>query len=211
MTKIKICGLMRDCDVDSVNEAHPDYVGFVFAHTRREITAEDARRFRRNLAAGIQAVGVFVDEEREKLAWLLQEGIIDIAQLHGQEDAAYAEWLKVRTGCEIIKALHPEKMLHQSGTDCEDYVKAGVDYFLFDSGSRTQAGGTGKTFDWSLIPEGEHPFFLAGGLHTGNVEEAIRTAAPYAVDISSGTETNGEKDRDKILEIVRKIRRMGNV
>ncbi len=209
MTKIKICGLMRDCDVDYVNEACPDYVGFVFAHTRREITAEDARRFRDRLAAGIQAVGVFVDEEREKVAWLLQEGIIHTAQLHGQEDAAYVEWLKARTGCEIIKALHPER---GTGTDCyEDYVKAGVDYFLFDSSTPALAGGTGKTFDWKLVPEGKLPFFLAGGLHAGNVDEAIRTVMPYGVDISSGVETDGKKDRDKILEIVRKIRRTGDV
>ena len=209
MTRIKICGLMRDCDADYVNEAHPDYVGFVFAHTRREITAEDARRFRDRLVADIQAVGVFVDEEKEKAAWLLQEGIIQIAQLHGQEDAAYVEWLKACTGCEIIKALHPEKGL---GADrYEDYVKAGVDYFLFDSSTPVSVGGTGKTFDWKLVPEGNLPFFLAGGLRAGNVEEAIRTVMHYGVDISSGVETDGKKDRDKILEIVKRIRRAGNV
>ena len=130
MTKIKICGLMHDCDVDFVNEALPDYAGFVFAPTRREISVKDARRFREKLAVGITAVGVFVDKEPEQVAWLLGEGIIQMAQLHGQEDAAYVEWLKIRTGCPVIKALHPER-----GTGMAlygDYVKAGVDYFLFD-------------------------------------------------------------------------------
>ncbi len=222
MTKIKICGLRRECDVGYVNEACPEYVGFVFANTRRRITVEDARRLKRNLRKEIQAVGVFVEEEREKVAWMLQEGIIDIAQLHGGEPAEYAEWLKRNTGCPVIKALHPEEIgrsmpynvksctqiqIQNQGRDFyREYIEAGVDYFLFDSGSRTQAGGTGKVFDWSLIPEGGHPFFLAGGLNAGNVEEAVRAVSPYAVDISSGVETDGCKDREKILEIVRRIR-----
>lgn len=204
MPKIKICGLMRDCDVDFINEARPDYIGFVFAHTRREISVEDARRFREHMAAGILAVGVFVDEEPGRVAWLLQEGIIDIAQLHGHEDAAYVEWLKEHTKSPVIKALHPGK--EQGEGSYGEYVRAGVDYFLFDSSSATMVGGTGKTFDWNLIPGGRHPFFLAGGLHAGNVEEAVRRVQPYAVDISSGVETGGMKDRDKILEIVRRIR-----
>lgn len=202
--KIKICGLMKDCDVDYINEAHPDYVGFIFAHTRREISAEDARRFRRKLAEGIQAVGVFVDEESERAVRLLREGIIDIVQLHGHEDAAYVEALKRKTGCLVIKALNPKT--GQREGRYEDYVKAGVDYFLFDNGNVALAGGTGKTFDWSLIPDGNHPFFLAGGLHAGNIEDAIYSVKPYAVDISSGVETDGVKDRGKILEIVRRVR-----
>lgn len=212
MTKIKICGLRRDCDADYVNEACPEYAGFVFAHTRREIAVEDARRLRRKLRKGIQAVGVFVDEEREHVSWLLQEGIIDIAQLHGRESAEYVEWLKRNTGCVVIKALHPDTPAGTQSTLIEvqgfyqEYIEAGVDYFLFDSSSCTQAGGTGRVFDWSLIPEGEHPFFLAGGLNADNVQEAIRTVSPYAVDISSGVETDGCKDGRKISEIVRRIR-----
>ncbi len=204
MTKIKICGLMHDCDVDFVNEALPDYAGFVFAPTRREISVKDARRFREKLAVGITAVGVFVDKEPEQVAWLLGEGIIQMAQLHGQEDAAYVEWLKIRTGCPVIKALHPER-----GTSMAlygDYVKAGIDYFLFDSGGAALPGGTGRTFDWELVPQGNCPFFLAGGLHTGNIAEALRRVSPYGVDISSGVETDGRKDRDKILEIVRRVK-----
>lgn len=204
MPKIKICGLMRDCDVDYVNEACPEYVGFVFAHTRREISADTARRFRRNLRKEIQSAGVFVNEEPERVAWLLGEGIIHIAQLHGDEDAAYVERIKKETGCVVIKALHPETIPDQAVYG--EYIGAGVDYFLFDSRSSTQVGGTGKVFDWSLIPDRMHPFFLAGGLHAGNVEEAVRTVSPYAVDISSGVETDGYKDREKILEIVRRIR-----
>lgn len=214
MTKIKICGLKRDCDVDFVNEACPEYVGFVFAHSRREISAEAAKRLRGRLKKEIRAVGVFVNEEEERIAWLLKEGIIDAVQLHGGEDAAYVARLKEMTGCEVIKALCPGNLAgdegfraRRKGTDvCEEYIRAGTDYLLFDSIRPMQAGGTGQTFDWSLIPKGNYPFFLAGGLHAGNAAEAIRAVSPYAIDVSSGAETNGVKDKEKILEIVRRVR-----
>lgn len=202
--KIKICGLTRDCDIDYINEAHPDYIGFVFAHSRREIAAQDAKRLRSRIVEGIEAVGVFVNESTERVESLLKEGIIDIAQLHGQEDVDYVKRLKEQTGCCIIKAMHPEKEADSS--IYARYEKAGVDYFLFDSSSCSQVGGTGKTFNWQKIPQVSLPWFLAGGLYAENVEYAISQVQPYALDISSGVETEGYKDREKILEIVRRIR-----
>ncbi len=190
--------------MDYVNEAHPDYIGFVFAPSRREIAAAEAKRLRKRMAADIQVVGVFVNEQPQRILDLLQAGIIDIVQLHGQEDATYVEHLKKKSGCGIIKAMRPDREADMGSY--RTYEAAGVDYFLFDSGSHSQPGGTGKTFDWSLIPQVSHPWFLAGGLNADNVEAAIKSQRPYAVDISSGVETEGYKDREKILEIVRRIR-----
>lgn len=202
--KIKICGLTRDCDIDYINEAQPDYIGFVFAPARREISEKEAQRLRGRIAEGIQAVGVFVDAPIEWVVKLKQEGVIDIAQLHGSETVEYVKRLKEQTDCCMIKAMHPER-----GSDkslYEQYEKAGIDYFLFDSHSRIQVGGTGQIFDWNKIPQVSRPWFLAGGLHVGNVESAIVQLRPYALDISSGVETDGFKDREKILEIIRRIR-----
>ena len=203
--KVKICGLTRECDIDYVNEARPDYIGFVFAPSRRQIRIPDAEVLRKKVAEGIQTVGVFVDEEPEEIIALINNGIIDIAQLHGSEPASCVSSLKERTGCRIIKAIHPGSGNH--GVDIyEDYIGAGTDFFLFDSGGTTQAGGTGKTFNWDLIPEIDCPYFLAGGLSLENIREALDHTAPYGVDISSGVETDGVKDRDKILKIIRRIR-----
>lgn len=203
--KIKICGLTRVCDIDYINEAAPDYIGFVFAESRRRIKPEDAEKLRRRTAEGIRAVGVFVDEAPERILALLKEGIIDAVQLHGKETPHYVNQLKEQSGCAVIKALHPGGESGKTAV-CAEYAAAGTDYFLFDSGSSAQAGGTGERFDWSRIPNIAYPYFLAGGLNTGNIEEALRTVAPYGVDISSGVETNGVKDQDKILDMIRRIR-----
>lgn len=215
--KVKICGLTRECDIDYVNEAMPDYIGFVFAKSRRQVTGAEAERLKRRLAQGIRAVGVFVDEDMERVISLVKNGVVDIVQLHGSETPSYVEALKGRTGCKMIKALHPERGCLEGGYAekiCpdgglyEEYIRAGADYFLFDSGSRTESGGTGRAFCWDLIPKVSHPYFLAGGLCLENIEAAMWLAnpAPYGLDISSGVETDGFKDREKILEIVRRIR-----
>lgn len=202
--KIKICGLTRECDMDYVNEAHPDYIGLVFAPSRRQVTLQDARSLRNRLTDDIQVVGVFVNEQPQLVESLLEEGIIDIAQLHGREDITYVEHLKKRTECCIIKAM-PSDREAKAGI-YKAYEEAGVDYFLFDSSDGLRMGGTGKTFDWKRIPKVSVPCFLAGGLCAANVEEAMKRVQPYALDISSGVEINGYKDREKILEIVRRIR-----
>lgn len=198
--KIKICGLTRECDMEYINEAAPDYIGFVFAKSRRQITGGQARILRQQTAEGIQAVGVFADAEFEIVERLVQCGTIDIVQLHGAESPFYAEKIKKRTGAAVMKAI----CMRENSIPAyalKDYESAGVDYFLFDGGS-----GNGIAFDWSRIPRTSCPYFLAGGLHVGNVEAAIRETEAYALDMSSGVETNGVKDRDKILEVIRRIR-----
>ena len=197
MTKVKICGLSRLCDIDYVNELKPEYVGFVFAKSQRQITREHAITLRMSLDPSITVVGVFVDEVPKIAGAYAEDGIIDMIQLHGREDETYIRNLRFQTGCDIIKAFSV-----QSSEDVKRACESSADYILLDHG----AGGTGQSFDWNLIGEVDRPYFLAGGLHPGNVEEAIRKAHPYALDISSGVETEGKKDRQKIETCIRRIR-----
>lgn len=195
--KVKICGLFRDCDIDYVNEALPDYIGFVFAKSRRQVSAEWAEVRRPRLRSEITPVGVFVNESLENVAKHLNNNIIEMAQLHGAETEKYIQDLKALTNKPIIKAV---RVLSEE--DIETAQHSLADYLLLDNG----AGGTGQSFDWSLVSQVKKPFFLAGGLKAGNLEQAIAATNPYAVDLSSGVETDGLKDRKKILEIVRRIR-----
>lgn len=197
MTKIKICGLFRPEDIEYVNEALPDYIGFVFAKSRRQVTMEQAEKLRNDLNQVIESVGVFVNAPLDHVVSLLKNKIITMAQLHGNEDEAYIEQLKAQTLCPIIKVIRVE-----SAEDIINAQKIPVDYLLLDHG----AGGTGEAFDWKLIGRSSKPFFLAGGIHVDNVGEAIQSVRPYAIDLSSGVETDGVKDREKILEIVRRVR-----
>lgn len=194
MTKIKICGLTRRQDVDMVNEAGPDCVGFVFARSRRQVSPQQALELKKGLKRGIAAVGVFVDAPMEEIEALCRRGIIDGIQLHGAESSACIEELRKRTGLPIIKAVSMKP-----GLDAGYFDQIPADFLLLDQGK----GGTGKTFDWSLIPKIKKPFFLAGGLNPENLGEAIRAVGPFGVDLSSGVETDGVKDREKILRAVR--------
>lgn len=203
MTKIKICGLRREEDVDYVNVCRPNYAGFVFAESKRKVTKEQAKHLRSQLEQGIVPVGVFVNETIDTIAELVEEGVIEVIQLHGDETESYIEALRWRVGnTKIIKAVRVASK--EDVTDCEMTI---ADYLLFDSRTLEGYGGTGKQFDWKLIAQIQKPFFLAGGIHTENVEEAIKMTRPFAVDVSSSVETNGYKDRDKIIEIVEKVRR----
>ena len=199
--KIKICGLFRDCDIDYVNEAMPDFIGFVFAKSRRQVSTEWAKVMRPRLRSEITPVGVFVNEPLARVVKLLNDNIIEMAQLHGAENETYIQELKTLTNKPIIKAV---RVLSQE--DIEAAQNTVADYLLLDNG----AGGTGESFDWSLVSkvkkQRQKPFFLAGGLNSGNLEQAILATSPYAVDLSSGVETDGIKDRNKILEIVRRMR-----
>ena len=199
--KIKVCGLFRDCDIDYVNEAMPDFIGFVFAKSRRQVSTEWANAMRPRLRSEITPVGVFVNEPLARVVKLLNDNIIEMAQLHGAENETYIQELKTLTNKPIIKAV---RVLSQE--DIEAAQNTVVDYLLLDNG----AGGTGESFDWSLVSKGKKQkrksFFLAGGLNSGNLEQAILATSPYAVDLSSGVETDGMKDRNKILEIVRRMR-----
>ena len=194
-TKIKICGLRRREDILTVNEAKPDYCGFIieFPSSFRSVTADEVRELVKELDPEIRPVGVFVNAPMELVRTLLDDGTLALAQLHGQEDESYIRELKTYTDKLIIKAFSIK-----TTEDIEKALQSPADYILLDQGS----GGTGKTFDWSLIPEITRPFFLAGGLGPDNLEQAVRTIRSYAVDLSSSVETDGVKDRSKIVEAV---------
>lgn len=197
MTKIKICGLFRECDVDFVNEAMPDYAGFVFAKSRRQITKEQAYSFRQKLNSEIMTVGVFVNTKEEEILSLYNDKIISAVQLHGNENDEYIKNLKRKSGITIIKSFNLNAY-----EEIEKLEKSSADFLLFDNGS----GGTGKTFDWDFVPKIKKPFFLAGGLNKNNIENAIKLINPYAVDLSTGVESNGLKDKQKILNVTRRVK-----
>ena len=198
MTKIKLCGLSRPCDIQTANELMPEYIGFVFApKSKRYIDPQQAARLKELLSSDIRAVGVFVDEAPDTVAALLNSGIIDIAQLHGGEDEAYIQRLRQRTDQPIIKAFQIKT--------CHDLAEAEVctaDHILLDSGA-----GTGNVFDWSVLQDVKRPYFLAGGLSPDNVGDAVRLLHPYAVDVSSGIETDGRKDEEKAAAFIAAVRK----
>jgi phosphoribosylanthranilate isomerase len=200
MSKIKICGLFRECDIQYVNEAKPDFAGFIFARSKRKIDEKTAAGFRERLSDDIQTVGVFVDEDIPFIRNLCDNKVIDVIQLHGNEAENYINRLKDCIDNPIIKAVRV-----QSRNNIKAVEKLDVDYLLLDTYVKDVMGGTGKTFDWSLIGDISKPFFLAGGVDTGNINEALETGA-YCIDVSSGAETDGFKDKEKILEIVRRVR-----
>lgn len=198
MTKIKLCGLKRPQDIQAANELLPAYIGFVFApKSRRYVHPDRAEELRRMLNPGITPVGVFVNETPETVAALLDRGIIDIAQLHGKEDAAYIRRLRQLTQKPLIQAFRID-----TPADVAAAQASTADYVLLDSG----AGGTGTCFDWSLLQNIQRPYFLAGGLTPENVGGAVATLHPYAVDVSSGIETDGAKDKEKMTQFVRAVR-----
>lgn len=201
MTKVKICGLSRFVDVDMVNETLPDYIGFVFAKSRRQIDEETAAQLKSKLNRNIQAVGVFVNEDKARIIRLCKAGTIDIVQLHGDEDEGYSKELRVEISNPIIKAVRV-----RNRKDIERAESFPCDYLLFDTYKESQYGGSGETFDWTMITKVNKPYFLAGGLQSDNVIQAINQAHPYCLDVSSGVETDGWKDNKKIIEIVTKIR-----
>ncbi|HCT64345.1 MAG TPA: indole-3-glycerol phosphate synthase TrpC [Lachnospiraceae bacterium] len=200
-TKIKICGIYRPQDIEFVNEAKPDYIGFVFYEkSHRNVTPAQAKNLKSMLSSEIEAVGVFVDEDKNFIAKLANDGIIDLIQLHGNEDSSYIAELKALTNKLIIKAIKIET--DEDAEKIKNAFKLGADYIMLDSGK-----GSGKAFDWSMVGETENPIFLAGGLNSQNIVEAIETFKPFAVDVSSSVETNKVKDKQKILEIVDLVRR----
>ncbi len=218
MTKIKLCGLMSENDIEAANSLMPDYIGFVFAaKSRRCISAEKALDLRVSLADGIRAVGVFTDEDPEVILRYINEGIIDMAQLHGTEDEVYIKHLKecIKTRGKIQDNLCG-KIRDKAGfdiiikafrihtkEDIKDAEASVADYILLDAGA-----GDGRTFDWSLLKEMKRPYFLAGGLNPKNAEDAIRRLNPFGVDVSSGIETDGIKDPDKMKAFTDAVRRI---
>ncbi|WP_041611284.1 phosphoribosylanthranilate isomerase [Treponema primitia] len=243
--KIKICGLFREADIDFANEARPDYIGFVFAKSKRQVSLEQASQLRARLRDDIVPVGVFVNAPVEEIAALYQAGVIDIVQLHGGEDREYIAALRGELRCKsrkqtagvragfgpipVIKALRIDgaaaftqsagnpatdgrvpRLATDGGSRQDAAVNPGAgsaDYLLLDQGS----GGTGTAFDWTVLGDGAFreslgaPFFLAGGINEYNIEEAVRYG-PFGIDVSSGAETDGVKDRDKMIRLVKIVR-----
>ena len=200
MVKVKICGLKRVEDAEVLNELRPDFAGFIFAPSKRQVSLEQALEIRAALDEAIPAVGVFVNEPIENIVAIVESRAIQIVQLHGDEDNAYIEELGKRITLPIIKAVAVK--------DAADVKKAyTADFLLYDTYQSGVAGGTGKTFNWDLLKEATQPFFLAGGLHAGNLEGAIKQMQPYAVDISSGVEADGVKDFEKIRAVMEIIGR----
>ena len=201
MTKIKLCGLSRSCDIEWANALKPDFAGFVFAKkSRRYVTPEDARALRADLDPGIRAVGVFVREDPEIVAALLNSGLIDLAQLHGGEDDACILRLRALTDRPLIQAFRVD-----SPADLIRAKASLADHILLDNGP----GGTGTTFDWRHLQGFDRPYLLAGGLSPENVEIAVKTLRPWAVDVSSGIETDGKKDYNKMKAFVEAVRASG--
>ena len=198
MTKIKFCGLMRPEDIRAVNELKPDYAGFVFYEkSRRYLSVEEAETLKEMLLPDIQAVGVFVDAPVTTVADLLQRGIIDAAQLHGREDETYLQNLREKTDKPILQAFRirtPEYLERAERSD--------ADMILLDAGA-----GDGKVFDWSLLQNFGRPYFLAGGLDPSNAGQAVRELHPYGLDVSSGIETEGRKDKTKMAAFMEAVRK----
>ena len=198
MVKIKICGIKRLEDIEMVNRYKPDYIGFVFADSKRKVSHDLAKELRNNLDSDIIPVGVFVDSPQDEILKLFDDGIIEIAQLHGSESEQYILDLKKKTNGEL-KIINAIEMTQE--IDLLKYNDSSSDYLLLDSGK-----GSGKTFDWSLIRKDiKKEFFLAGGLNSENVAPAIYEFNPYAIDLSSSLETDGFKDENKIKEIMEVI------
>ena len=198
MTRIKLCGLSRPCDIEKANALKPEYIGFVFVpKSRRCVSPETAEALRKMLDPAIRAVGVFVREDPERIAGLLDRGIIDLAQLHGNEDEKYIARLRALTGKPLIRAFRVD-----SPADLADARESAADFILLDNG----AGGTGESFDWSVLQGFDRPYFLAGGLRPENATAAVEALRPFAVDVSSGIETDGVKDEKKMKAFVDAVR-----
>ena len=215
--KVKMCGISKVETIPAVVEAKPDYMGLVFAPSKRQVTVDQAKTLveelhkqytkRYNNGAEqsnndeIKTVGVFVNETLENLVRIATDANLDVVQLHGDEDEAFIQSLKERTNVEVWKAVQI-----RSAADAEAWIDSSADMLLFDAYHKDERGGTGEVFDWSCLDEFERPFMLAGGIDSTNVARAIRTVRPYGIDISSGIETEGVKDDEKIKAFTNIVR-----
>ena len=208
--KVKMCGISKIDTIPAVVEAKPDYMGLVFAPSKRQVTVEQAKTLVEELhkqyavrynSETIKTVGVFVNETIENLLKIAEEVKLDVIQLHGDEDESFIQILKEQSNVEIWKAVQV-----RSAADAEKWIDSSADMLLFDAYHKDERGGTGEVFDWSSLDEFERPFMLAGGIDSTNVARAIRTVRPYGIDISSGIETEGVKDNEKIKAFTNIVR-----
>ena len=208
--KIKMCGISKVETIPAIIDAKPDYMGLVFAPSKRQVTVEQAKTLVEELhkqyavrynSETIKAVGVFVNETVENLLKIAEEVKLDVIQLHGDEDESFIQILKEQSNVEVWKAVQV-----RSAADAEKWIDSSADMLLFDAYHKDERGGTGEVFDWSSLDEFERPFMLAGGIDSTNVARAIRTVRPYGIDISSGIETNGVKDNEKMKAFTNIVR-----
>ena len=201
--EIKICGIRREKDIQIINKYNPEYIGFIFAPTRRYVSPETAKRLSEKLDGDTKTVGVFVNENPETVREIAETVGLDVIQLHGDEDAEYIK--RLSTDCEIWKAVRVK-----DGGEILD--TEGADKILLDKYSAKELGGTGRTFDWSAVGDTKvkKPLILAGGLNCENVAEGIRIFNPVCVDVSSAVETDGVKDETKIKEFTETVRKLSN-
>ena len=211
--KVKMCGISKVETIPAVVEAKPDYMGLVFAPSKRQVTVEQAEILVEELhkqcinhydTKVVKTVGVFVNETLDNLVRIADTANLDAVQLHGDEDEAFIQSLKERTNVEVWKAIQI-----RSAADVEKWIDSSADILLFDAYHKDERGGTGEVFDWSSLDAFERPFMLAGGLDSTNVARAIRTVRPYGIDISSGIETNGVKDDEKIKAFTKIVNSIG--
>lgn len=211
--QIKICGLRREEDVDYVNQHKPDYAGFVFAGKKRRIDYDTASGLRERLDDSIPAVGVFIDEDIDNVVRLAKNSVIQIIQLHGDEDADYITRLRNKLEVNDLNDVKLIKAVRVKSFDqVEKAEKLDVDWLLLDAFSENEYGGSGKTFNHDLIRDIEKPYMLAGGIDSENVTEILglfsrkNVILPFCVDVSSSVETDGYKDADKIKDMISAVR-----
>ena len=221
--KVKMCGISKVETIPAVVDAKPDYMGLVFTPSKRQVTVDQAKtlveelhkqyanRYNRDAEQysnqtlihqeSIKTVGVFVNETVESLLKIAKEVKLDVIQLHGDEDESFIQTLKEQSNVEVWKAVQV-----RSAADAEAWIDSSADMLLFDAYHKDERGGMGEVFDWSSLDEFERPFMLAGGINSTNVARAIRTVRPYGIDISSGIETEGVKDDEKIKAFANIVR-----
>lgn len=231
--KVKMCGISKVETIPAIVEAKPHYMGLVFAPSKRQVTVEQAKTLvdelhkqyektygtpavsmnsktekdsnglgkENTISEAIKTVGVFVNETLDNLVAIANKVNLDAVQLHGDEDEAFIRSLKERINVEVWKAVQI-----RSASEAETWIDSSADMLLFDAYHKDERGGTGEVFDWSCLDEFERPFMLAGGIDSTNVARAIRTVRPYGIDISSGIETDGMKDNDKIKAFINVVK-----
>ena len=208
--KVKMCGISKVETIPAIVDAKPDYMGLVFAPSKRQVTVDQAKTLVEELhkqyavrynSETIKTVGVFVNETVENLLKIAEEVKLDVIQLHGDEDESFIQILKEQSNVEVWKAIQV-----RSAADAEKWIDSSADMLLFDAYHKDERGGTGEVFDWSSLDEFERPFMLAGGIDSTNVARAIRTVCPYGIDISSGIETEGVKDDEKMKAFTNIVR-----
>lgn len=194
ISKLKICGIRRIEDILMVNEIKPEFIGFVFAKSKRQIDLNTAIELKSELNSEIKCVGVFVNEDIDQIVKIVDSKAIDIIQLHGDESPDYIKQLKEKVSAKIIKVIKINSDLNDNTSFSQ------VDYLLYDSGN-----GSGKPFDWNININRKKPTFIAGGININNIEEAYKIFNPFAFDVSSGVEVGGYKNLDKMREIKTKL------